>query len=256
MGWESMALNLPPNATPAREQAILDLIDQGAHSIAWSVITSDHDGHHAEFWVFSDALKIDDVRVNVTAATEQKIADKLDCMLLTPKLADMIWAQRDVTLPPFPRGNTNGMASTQAMIDHSAKIDAALAKLSEPYGLICTVGKHWVLDNALATKAVGTAMNYGWHFKGPSFQGSAFETTATMMKDENGQYVRLIQGRGTRHDMRHVDYSQICVLVSQECTVDGNTMRLSDVLSDPTLAPLANHGGVLKVLRQPGVPAP
>lgn len=246
-----MALQLPDQASPAREQAILDLVSQGGFEIAWATVLSDHNGHHAEFQIMADALKIEGVRVNVSARTQQMIADQLDCLLLTPKLADLAWMQRDTTLPPFPRGNTNGMSSTQAMLDHSAKIDKALTAFEGPMGLIGTVGKHWVIDNDLAIRNY-RAMNYGWHFEGPNFQGMTGEVVASLQKDAKGRYTRLIQGRGMAHDMAHVDYSQVCVLALQTCLIDGQVARLSDVLQDPELAPLASHQGVMKVLRQPG----
>ncbi len=250
-----MTLNLPAQAGPDRERAILDLIRQGAHEVSWALISSQHNGHEATFQVMGDALKIEGVRVNVSAKTQQEIADLLGCLLLTPKLADLAWIQRDIHLPPFPRGNTNGMSSTQAMLDHSTKIDKALAAGSQSVGLLGTVGKHWVIDNDLAVKK-DRAMNYGWHFEGTSFQGIAGEPVASLQKDKTGQYLRLIQGRGTAHDMSHVDYSQICVLVNNECTLDGQPAKLSDILVDPELAGLASHQGVMKVLRQPGALAP
>lgn len=246
-----MALNLPDQASPAREQAILDLIDQGAFEVSWALVTSQHNGHEATFQIMADALKIEGVRVNVSAKTQQKIADLLGCLLLTPKLADLAWIQRDIHLQPFPRGNTNGMSSTQAMLDHSAKIDKALAAGGETRGLIGTVGKHWVIDNDLAVKK-DRAMNYGWHFEGANFQGIGGEVVASLQKDKKGRYLRLIQGRGTAHDMSHVDYSQICVLVNNECVLDGQPAKLADILVDPDLAGLASHQGVMKVLRQPG----
>ncbi len=247
-----MALDLPPNAGPERENAILSLVKQGLFEASWASITSQVGVNTAEFQVFSDAMKIEGVRVNVSAETAQMVADMLGCSLLTPKLADLMWVQRQVTLTPFPRPIT---ATTAAMFAHSAQIDAALIAQGNPKGLIQTVGKHWVIDQALATSP-GRAMNYGWHFSGSNYQGIAGEATASLLKAANGSYVRMIQGRGTAHDMHHVDYSQICVLVSRSCKVNGVDMDLHDVLKDPHLASLASHQGVLSVLRQPGVPAP
>ena len=237
-----MSLYFPPDLGPDREQFILDQVKSGNYSIEWAEITSTHGGHVAKFSVFADALKIEGIRIGMSAKTEQLVADELGCMLLTPKLADLIWQQRIVTLPPFPRQFT---ASTQAMFEHSAQIDSFLAKLGDPNGLRSTVGKHWVIDNSLATIS-NRAMNYGWHFVGSNFQGTAFETSAS---DPN---TRLIQGRGTRHDMNHSDYSQTCVLVCSTCCVDDQTMQLTDLLKDPDLAPLASCQGTMNVFRQPG----
>jgi hypothetical protein len=245
-----MALQIQSNPGPDRENALLGYVSNGRFQVEYSTLKSTHGDHVAEFQVFSDALKIEGIRINVSAETQQKIADCLGCLLLTPKLADLMWIQREVTLKPFPRPIT---ASTEAMVEHSSKIDAALVKLGNPTGLIQTVGKHWVIDNDIHA---GKAMNYGWHFEGANFQGISGEVSATLSKDSHGQFVRLIQGRGTAHDMHHVDYSQTCVLVARGCVVDGQAQDLLAVLQDPELAPLASHQGALRVLRQPGVPDP
>ena len=242
-----MALDgIPAQAGQAREDWLFQAVCDGRATYDLAEVVSTHDGRTAHFQVFADALKVDGVRINVSAQTEQKIADVLGFMLMTPKLADLVWLQKSTKLLPHPRQITS---ATDAMIGHSSLIDADLAKLGNPGGIVCTVGKHWVIDNDLALHA-GRAENYGWHFDGNI--GISPEMTAT--KDDHGQWMKIIQGRGWAHDMHHVDYSQICVLVSRQCTVDGAQMDLMDLLQDASLAPLASHQGVMKVLRQPGVP--
>jgi len=242
-----------PEPLPERLEAIYQEILNGHYDAPeWADVTATIPDHTATFHVFADALKIDGVRVNVSAEYEQKIADALGCSLLTPKLADLIWLQKAVLLTPYPMTITS---SVQGMLTHSANIDKGLAAISYTGGLICTVGKHWVIDNAIASN--GKACNYGWHFNGQSYQGISGETCASLIKDpKTGMYYKLIQGRGTAHDMHHADYSQICVLVNQWCNVDGNPMRLEALLQDPVLCALASCQGVMTVLRQPGVPEP
>lgn len=240
-----------PDTIPEREAYILQQIQDGNYTAKWSWVKSTNSGRTAYFRVMSDALMVDGVRINVSARLEQQIADVLGCLLLTPKIADLVWLQREVSLIPYPRQITS---STQAMVEHSAKIDAALISQGNPEGLICTVGKHWVLDKELNAHP-GKAENYGWHFEGNSFQGIRGEVCASLIKDpKTGAYCRLIQGRGWAHDISHVDYSQICVLMKKWCWVDSQSMDVIDVLQDSDLAPLATHNGVTTVFRQPGVP--
>lgn len=242
-----MALQLPPNAGPARDQAILHYVLGNNYEHEWSRITSTHEGHTAEFWVSSDALKVEGVRVNLNASVQQGIADFLDGSLLTAKLCDLMWDQREVTIPPFPRDITS---STEAMFKHSLAIDNYLNNRFDFLGdgVRSTVGKTWVIDNSVSAKK---AMNYGWHFQGSSFKGIQGEPTASNLKDETGNLVRLIQGRGTRHGPFHDDYSQVGLFVSRECLVDGQVFDLHDLLNSTALAPLASHQGVVRVLRQP-----
>lgn len=248
-----MAFDLPPDEGPAREQAILNHVAQGNCSFTLATITSEANGMHAEFQVFADALMIEGVRVNVCAETEQILADMLNCMMLTPRLADLIWLQADCRLSPFPRGNIVRMGSTEAMVTHSAKIDTALSKMTVQPTLISTVGKHWTVSNGLLAHPQ-RAENYGWHSAQP-MAGIPMENAVTI-DPYTGHPLPLIQGRGWAHDMHHADYSQTCVLVARACTVNGAPMDLLSVLEDPDMAHLANHDGLLKVIRQPGVPEP
>jgi len=241
----------PSGACRARDKWILDAVASGRYAATFSEVISTHGGDEARFYVFSDALKVDGVRVNVSAELQQQVADLIGCLLLTPRVADLIWAQREVTVQPHPRQITS---DTAAMVDHSQKIDAELARMSgSPAGkLICTVGKHWVIDNDLLLHK-GRAENYGWHFDGPNFQGIKGEVTATGLLDNDGVPVRLIQGRGWAHDMREVDYSQTCVLWSSTCLLNGRRAPVEALLKDPRLAPLASHSGAMDIVRQPGV---
>jgi len=245
-----------PSNLQEREQYILDQVQAGKYEIDWVPIKSMNDDDEVTLWVSADALKVEGTRVNVMAETQQKIADVLGAKLLTAKIADLIWLQADLILPPFPRAITS---STEAMIEHSGKIDNAIEALggAAPGNLISTVGKHWLIDNKLAQKTVGTAMNYGWHFFGQSYQGINGEAVASLEKDpKTGMYYRLIQGRGTAHDMHHVDYSQTAMFVLRACHVNGEAAWLDDVMVDEKYAKLVNVEGVMTVLRQPGVPEP
>ena len=239
-----MSFDLPPSAGPARDAAILAHVRAGDYEAPFTPVSSTEQGRAATFQVFGDALKIGGVRVSVSAALAQTIADLLSCSLLTAKLADLRWEQRWATIPPLPRAITS---STAAMVDQSAKID--LAASVTPWrgsGVLDSVGKHWLISNLLAAHP-GRAVNYGWHFEGPRFMGQAWDRAVTGVS-------RVIQGRGWAHDPAHTDYSQTLTLVSRRCVVDGQARDLWDVLRDPALAPLASTEGVVTVLRQPGVP--
>lgn len=243
--------DFPSTHGPEREEKILECVRTGHATYSFSKITSETNGHTAEFQVFEDALKVDGVRVNVSANTQQQIADLLRCIMPTAKLYDLMWDQCKHRTSPFPRPITS---TTKAMIEHSQDIDEALAEMNFPEGLKSTVGKTWIIDNSLAVKP-GKACNYGWHYGTDSnYKGIKGNVNASLMKSPKGLYWRMIQSRGWHHDISHVDYSQICILVSRQCWVDGVEMDILDVLQDPDLASLVNHDGVLKVLRQPKVP--
>jgi len=232
---------------PAYSALVLDRVTRGAYDATFAQVTSTIPGHSASFRIFSDALKIDGVRVGVSAQLQQQIADLLDCSLLTTKLADLLYAQRAVTLYPQPFAVAS---TTVAMLREDGLISAALAKAGgvETGGIVQSVGKHWVITNDLA-KHPGMACNYGWNV--PAGTKSPWEGIPVYPSVTETSMV--IQQPGFMHNLLQFDESQNCIVVSRSCVVDGVTRDLGDVLQDKTLAPLASAEGVLQVLRQPGV---
>lgn len=244
--------DFPKTSGPDREAKIIECVKNGRAQYDFVKLTSEHNGHKAEFLVFEDALKIDGIRVNVTATTQQQIADLLDCILPTAKIYDLMWSTCENRLNPYPRSITS---STDAMIAHSKDIDVGLSKIKLQQGCKSTVGKTWVIDNSLLSKP-GKACNYGWHFDtGTTYKGINGNVNASLLKNpKTGMYWYVIQPLSWMHDPFHSDYSQVVILVSKKCWVDGKEMSIIDVLQNSELAWLANHSGILNVLRQPNVP--
>jgi hypothetical protein len=251
-----MTLNIAPKTGSERDAQLLAMVQSGDYSVEFGDLPSRANGHSAVFRVFADALKIQGVRISVSASLAQRIADTLECLLLTARLADLLWAQRSLTLRPKLQVPDATMGDTRVFEDESEWIDGQLASVGwRGGGIVQTVGKHWIIDNELL-KHPGMACNYGWHLapdnmlvdtKGNVIKSPSLESTVSLPN------VKLVQGRGFRHDAYHADYSQNCVLVSRHCQVDGSYMDLVDVLQSPDLAPLASAQGPLRVLRQPGV---
>jgi hypothetical protein len=259
VGWSSFAGSVPSSGT-ARERRFLELFDAGHVLHTWAVLTVQYDGQRLDLEVSEDALALgapgDSVRINVTATTAQRLADRLGALLLTARLSDLIREHAAVVISPSNRTPTSAMGSTAWMVEHSREVDekiaAALAQMGQR-GLVCNAGKDWVITNRLAgspraSTGLERAANYGWHvLPGPG--GNAGYPAAT-------PGLRVLQPVGLAHDRAHVDYSQTFRCVRNVCKVDGVTRALAEVLADPALAPALSHEGVLRVFRQPGVPAP
>ena len=235
-----------PDNISARESYILNAVKAGDFWHSWLTISYSEKGHTVDLDIQADALMVEGVRVNVSARLSQQIADVTGAMLMTPKIADIVYNATTLRIGPQPRPITS---ATSAMIDHSKKVEAALSKLPgyTPGQLVDTVGKYWCVSNEL--KGTTTkALNYGWHFTGSSYQGINGYPCDSKMP------YKVIQPSATAHDYAHVDYSQIHRTVGIVCTVDGQRMALADLLVHPDLCYLVSHEGPLAVLRQPGVP--
>jgi hypothetical protein len=215
------------------------------------VVARGDDGTELRIDVIRDALKIDGVRVSANARDLQTIADMIGCLLLTPKVIDLVYEQASLRFDPIVRADGNIVAlSTSKRV--SGLIDAAIAaRGGDPGGLIDSVGKYWVLHNHLATPSalkygLASVCNYGWLGTNAGFPA----LTAGL---------RCWQTPGFQHDDSHTDPSQLVRLMRRKARLrrpseSEQSIDLLDALRDAALAPLLNHDGVLRYLRVASVP--
>lgn len=230
-----------PDKINEREFYILSQVKTGNYEFSVSKIKSSYKNDTAEFFVMSTPLRVDDVFVNVSAFTQQKIADFLGLTFLTEKLACLMYKQANLKLEPCIRQITS---STSAMIDHSKKIDA---QIKDSKGLIVNGGKNWLIGNKATTKK---AINFGWFTETKSNTWKGIK----VYPPPSDLSLKVIQPSSTTHDFNHVDYSQTCTLALKYCIVNGQEANIEDLLKDPDLSHLASHEGKLNNTRQPGVP--
>ena len=233
-----------PEKLSEREKYIEDQVIAGNFDAKWVDLTYNHSGHEVRLRVMEDALKVEGIRVSVSARLAQRLADLFQATLPTAMVADLMYVHAARRANPCPQPISSTVA---AMKKHS---DSVEKQIGSSGGLAAPTGKHWILDKKIESARTGTACNYGWHFTGSSFQGIKGFAAASPSAGAN---VKVIQPNATAHDMMHSDYSQTCQLVSQQCWVDGVEKKFSDILKDASLAGLISHQGPLKIDRQPGV---
>jgi hypothetical protein len=236
-----------PEKLAEREAYIFDQVLAGNFEAEWVPLVYSNGVKTIKFDVMSDALKIDGIRVNVSAELQQKLADIFNASLLTAHIADLMFINAAHRVEPCPMTISSTVAS---MVKHSQAVDAKVG--TTPKGLVASPGKHWILDKKLDNNPKRSC-NYGWHFVGTTYRGIKGYPVASKQSKLNGSPISVIQPNACAHDVKHSDYSQICQLVSQACWIDGVVHRLSDVLQDKNLCDLAVSGGPLVNTRQPGV---
>ncbi len=246
---------------------VVQLVKDGKCKYEWYEIVSTHNGYKLHIKVFRDAMKFDDVpaltwnfkpiagddrkfngvRLPASAHQLQEIADLLGCMLLTPKVIDMIWLQS--------KSRFNAITKVNGQIVAVSNIHDLHEKIENKIGtdnglkLISCVGKYWCLINELCWKPPLyhdiTACNYGWFAKRASGKGISPKT-------------QCWQRPGFRHGKSHYDPSQTIRLMCRKALLihpDGieESVDLHDIAGNASLAKLIHHQGVLKYLRQKGV---
>jgi len=167
--------------------------------------------------------------VPMTPYTAQRIADRLGCLLPTPKLVDDIYAAAAVKLTPSPIPPTPAMTTVPEFLTHNQTVSAQRAAVlaQSPLGEL-TAGdkKDIVICKALADTPGHVAI-YGWH------------------KPDGKPIQPLYLG----HFAYWADYSHGVRLVADTMEVDGRPMSLSKVLTDPGLSALVSGEGPLAVSR-------
>jgi len=238
----TFAATLPEGSCSAREALVLKAVEQGYEFVGWSTIVSIYQGHRLEIQVSTDVLRIgdheDSVRVAVTCRTMQLICDQLGCIMPTAKISDLIWQQALVKLSPHSQTPDSYMADTSRFVEHSDEVERELAGQQ---GLAAPIGKDFVLCKRLWAKKTHCA-NYGWQTKYSRFRGVIWG-------------VRVSQPLGLCHSVDYTDYSQFCRLVKRSAVLDGKSVDLGEIYTDPQLAQLVSHEGALPGDRHPGVSA-
>ena len=237
-----------PENTASRDYdvALLKRIIANDYVADWVPVGSAIKGHTAQFTVLKDSIKIDGVRMTTSLDLAQRVADMLGCVLITPRVMDLQWLQRAVTIPFVgfvqKKGDDRFMATKAWLIRYNAYINAQLAAANYKGGIIGPIWKSWPLTNLLLDRRP-MAINYGGYDKRNPYHCVSFVPDC-----------RLIQQPSWAHDYRHIDYSQFFCFMRRECIVDNTVVDVTSVMQNKDLVGLVSHEGVLRLLRAPGVP--
>ena len=158
-------------------------------------------------------------------AAAQQIADRLDCVLPTPKLVDAAYTSAPLKLPPTPLEPGPAMTTMAVMGEHSRIVSKQRqeALATRALGTLTAGDKKDVVLTPRLRDHPGKVAIYGWHRPDAS----------------------PIQPLYTGHTENWVDYSHGIRLVSQKVLVDGEPRRAADLLADPQLSVLLSGEGTI-----------
>lgn len=173
----------------------------------------------------------DFVRMPLNPLTAQKIADKYDCTLPTRKMVNDIWKQSEIKLdanaltwgPPYD----DSMMSTDRIRIHNDRINKLLVG-KDHTKLMSGSKKDVVLSNTISPNNPNErVVIYGWiKLDGQPIQGLNYWS----------------------HESTYCDYSHGIRLIANDVIVNGNPMRIQDILSDTKLNTLLSDEGILTFL--------
>jgi len=190
----------------------------------------------------------------------QEIADLLNCMLLTPKVLDLMWDEAGKTGVRFDSITQVGgkiVAECNIHNVHEA-LDAAIARAGgDNGGIIMSLGKYWVICNRLlngkfSRVRVGDsyinrqAINYSW-----------YSSSAPPHRKSVTGNARVWQQEGGAHPDNHIDPSQLVLLMHRWAVLlhDGTAeeVDLYELAQNPKRCHFISHEGPLKIWRMPNV---
>ena len=188
--------------------------------------------HSATFWCAPDVFGLgsdqDWFRMPMTPTLAQQLCDRLECVLPTRHMSDLIWAAAPVKLAPFPYNPTvHDILSLDLFFSHHQQIESQRG--NAPQSLLVAGHKKDVVASALIGSWPGRVVIYGWHY-------------------QNGT---AIQPLSKVHTFAHVDYSHGIRLVARRCEVDGRATTVDAVLADPQLSVLLSDEGTFTSWRYP-----
>lgn len=197
-------------------------------------------GHTGTFFVTSDYLAIgtldDYVRMPLTPATAQAIADMKNLLLPTAKMVEDIWKHSPIKLVPENLSPNKG-ANLAQYAQHSRLVDSSLQRANAFPGSLTSGQKKDVIISGPYSPSnrngwkPGKVVIYGWY-------------------RPNGS---PIQPKSNIHGDFYVDYSHGIRLVSPNMEVDGRNVTTEEVLQDPELSGLLTNEGPIVNVRYPSL---
>lgn len=185
--------------------------------------------HEATYYATPDYLAVgsdlDYFLVPLTPETAQRIADRLECTLPTPRMVDDIYRHAALKLTPAPIPPTPAMTTVPVFLDHNARVRAQRKR--EALGVLVAGHKKDVVIANRVFATPGKVAIYGWH-------------------RPDG---KPIQPLYTGHTASWVDYSHGIRLIQRTMRVDGEAKTIDEILASPELAPLLSDEGVMRRTR-------
>lgn len=186
-------------------------------------------GHTGTFYVTPDYVGVgtnaDWLRTPMYPATAQRVADRVHAVLPTRHMVDLIYQQAQLKLPfhEFVPERDHGpdRDATARYVQHQGLIEADKAGRG---GLAAGHKKDIVVGNLLASNPNSVQIYGAWRADGTRVQPPS----------------------GGAHSKGYVDYSHGVRLVAPMMTVDGQLVPVTDVLTNPELAPLLSDEGVIR----------
>ncbi len=173
--------------------------------------------------------------IPLTPATAQFLADALDCTLPTKTMVDLIYKHAEVKLDPQPIPPSDRMTTIPVFWQHSDSVkqqfsNRELERSAEK--IVAGHKKDIILSNIIydSDKTTERVVIYGWHM------------------DEDKPIQPVYDG----HVAWYADYSHGVRFISDAALINGESIRLKELLKESDLSNLLSSEGALEKPYYPG----
>ena len=240
MNGQNFLDNLPDKPSSKRNQLTIDAVAKGIIVVEWTEIISTYKEYIGKFYITTDAGycildNMERFRPSFSAQMAQQAADIVGGMLPTSKIMDLAYLQAATKINATILSPSSIMSNTS----YSKKFNSVLEKKRDGrIDLITDCGKAWILSNKIKYSA--GAVNYGF-----------FDQKAPFVNKYGIKGWQIPPG--TRHNAKHLDYSQVLILMSSICYINDQHMKTSEVMSHPILCNLISNENIINITRMPGM---
>ena len=192
------------------------------------------------FFVTGDYMAIgpdqDYLYIPMTPSAAQYLANRLECVLPTKKMVDMIYRKAEIKLRPQPIPPSDKMTTIPVFEQHTDSIRQQMSKSQidrQSCRLIAGHKKDIIISNKIysADREFDRVVIYGWH------RG---------IDDP-------IQPVYNGHDALYADYSHGVRLISDTAILNGKKVKIDEIFMDSGLSGLLSDEGVIIKPYYPGI---
>lgn len=194
--------------------------------------TVDNTSYELVFFTTCDYLAIgsdqDYVYMPMTPATAQYLADKMNSLLPTKKMVDIIYTNAGIKLKPQPIPPSDAMTTVPVFMQHTDSIKQQVMQMASGRSVEQIVAGHKkdiIISNKIYNPdgAADRVVIYGWH----SGEGNPIQPVY------NG------------HVDWYADYSHGVRFISKSVFINQDSIQVDDILKDSDLSTLLSHEGVI-----------
>lgn len=166
--------------------------------------------------------------IPMTPSTAQYLADKMDCMLPTKKIVDIIYTGAGIKMDPQPIPPSDKMTSVPVFSQHTDLIRQQISQIGYDRladSIIAGHKKDIIISNKIYSRDrnYDRVVIYGWH-----------------LSDNNP-----IQPVYNGHIAMYADYSHGVRLISNIVFINGEIYQVADILKDTKLSALLSSEGII-----------